>query len=242
MKLNNTISEQDLELVEDYLSGKMPQQQQFAFKARLETEPALQEARLLITGIREAILTEKMDSFHAGITEKIPSIAPQAAPVKKLRTYWMAAAAAIIVIATTAIFYFRANNDSNLVASYFEVDPGLATTMGTSENYVFSRGMVDYKLGKYAEAIDAWRPLLAASNTNDTLQYFSGISFLALHKADSAALYLRPVWNNNNSSFFTNAGWYLSLALLSQGKKAEAKTILQQTDHPKKEELLSRIK
>lgn len=224
--------------MEAYLAGAMTQPDQAAFKARLDTEPALQEARLLITAIRETVLTEKLDSFHNSATEKIPSIAP----VKKIRTYWMAAAASIIVIAATAVFLMQGNNDSKLAASYFEPDPGTPVTMGISKNYAFNRGMVDYKSGKYAEAIEAWRPLLAANNTNDTLQYFTGISFLALEKPDSAALHLRPVWNNDTSSFFTDAGWYLSLALLSQGKKAEAKTLLQQTKHPKKDELLSRIK
>jgi hypothetical protein len=238
---DNTISEQDWELMEDYLSGKMTQPEQSAFKARLDTEPALQEIRLLITGIKESVLTEKLDLFHKAATEKTPSIAPSAAPVRKMRTYWVAAAATIIVIALSVIFFFNGNNDAKLVAAYFEPDPGTATTMGASENYAFDRGMVDYKSGKYAAAIEAWRPLLAANNTSDTLNYFSGISFLALYKADSAEIHLRPVWNNDTSSFFTDAGWYLSLALLSQGKRAEARTLLQQTKHPKKDELLARI-
>lgn len=242
MKADNTISEQDWELLEDYLSGKMTPAEQSAFKARLDAEPALQEARVLITGMKEAMLTEKLDSFHKTATEKTPSITPSVMPVKKMRTYWLAAAATIIIIAVSAVFFFRTNDNSELVAAYFEPDPGLPTTMDASDNYAFNRGMVDYKTREYAAAIAAWRPLLAANSTNDTLQYFSGISFLALDKADSAELFLRPVWDNDTSSFFVNAGWYLSLSLLKQGKRAEARTLLQHSNHPEKDELLSRIK
>lgn len=238
MKLNNTISQEDWEHLEDYLSGNMTQPQQTAFKERLQTEPALQEAQLLITAIKETVLTEKLDSFHNSATEKIPSIAP----VKKLRTYWMAAAATIIVIATTAIFLLKGNNDAKLAATYFEPDAGMATTMSSTENYAFSRGMVDYKMGKYSEAIEAWRPLLAANNANDTLHYFSGVAFLAMKKADSTVHHLRPVWNNKQSSFHADAGWYLALALLHQGKKSEAIPLLEQSNHPRKDELLSRLK
>jgi TolA-binding protein len=231
----NNISEEDLDQMEAYLSGEMTPEQHAAFTARLQNEPALQEARLLITGIREAALTEKLNAFHSSMPGKVHPITP-----KKTRTWWMAAAASIILVAATATFFWK-NNDDNWIVSYFEPDPGLVTAMGSVDNYAFSRGMVDYKSGKYKEAIDAWRPLIASNPGNDTLHYFSGVSFLALHKADSAAHHLLNVWNNNQSSFRSDAGWYLALALLSQDKKTEARSILEQTSHPKKEELLSRI-
>lgn len=224
--------------MEAYLSGQMTPQEHDAFKARIGTDPALQEARLLITGVREAILMEKMNSFHDSATKRIPSIAPE----KKTRTWWMAAAVAAIVIATSAVFLFKNSGEDKLVAAYFEADPGLATAMSSGEDYAFNRGMVDYKMGKYQEAIDVWRPLEAAAPANDTLHYFSGVSFLALKKTDSAVRHLRLAWDNSGSSFRSDAGWYLALALLDQGKKDEARTLLQQTNHPKKDELLSRIK
>lgn len=231
----NTIPPEDLEQMEAYLSGSMSPEQHTAFSARLQTDTSLQEIRLLITGIREASLTEKLNSFHSQ-TGKTYAIAP-----KRIRTYWMAAAALVILIAATAVLLWN-NGDDKLMASYFTPDPGLATTMSAGDNYAFNRGMVDYKTGKYNEAIEAWRPLIAVNAGNDTLHYFSGVSFLALQKADSAEHHLLKVWNNNNSSFRPDAGWYLALALLHQGKKAEARSFLEKTSHPKKEELLSRIK
>ena len=223
--------------MEAYLSGTMTPEQHTAFSARLQTDRALQEARLLITGIREASLIDKLESFHATSTKKISSIAP----VRKMRPYRIAAAASVIIIAASVIFLFKKTGNDKLMASYFEPDPGLATAMGSSDNYAFNRGMVDYKTAKYNEAIEAWRPLMAANPNNDTLHYFSGVSFLALKKADSAEHHLLQVWNNNASHFRSDAGWYLALALVNQDKKAEARSILQQTNHPRKEELLSRI-
>lgn len=221
--------------MEAYLSGGMTQEEHAAFGARLQTEPALQEARLLIIGIREASLMEKLGSFHAA-TANVRSIAP-----KRIRTYWMAAAASVILIALSVALFWKSSDDK-LAASYFEPDPGLPTAMGSVDNYAFSRGMVDYKTGKYKQAIEAWRPLIAANHGNDTLHYFSGVSYLALHKADSAQHHLLQVWNNSQSSFRTDAGWYLALALLSQSKKTEARSLLEKISHPGKEELLPRIK
>lgn len=247
MDLHNNISQEDWELLDDYLSGNMPRHELNAFRERLNNEPALREARLLITGIKESSLAEKLDLFHTGLAEKkidggnVRTITREQKIVKKLRLYWAVAAATVILVTAAAVFMLNRSDYSSLAAEYFEPDPGTATTMGTTDNYAFDRGMVDYKLGNYAEALQAWRPLLA-NNSNDTLHYFSGISFLALQKADSAAYHLRPVWNNSQSSFRPDAGWYLALALLQEGKKTEAISLLEQSNHPRKAELLLRIK
>lgn len=221
--------------MEAYLAGTLEPNEHDAFAARMQNEPALQEARLLITGIMESSLTAKLESFHGSGTGKVRSIGP-----RRMRTWQMAAAASVIIIAASAIFLWKGNDDK-LMADYFEPDPGLVTSMGSTDNYAFNRGMVDYKSGKYNEAIAAWRPLIAANPTNDTLHYFSGVSFLALHRSDSAQHHLLQVANNTGSSFHSDANWYLALALLDQDKKAEARSFLEKSNHPKKAALLSRI-
>lgn len=238
MNNHNNISPQDWEQLEDYLRGTMPASELAAFKVRLDTEPALQEARLLITGIRQVTLMGKLDAFHREATEKVPSIAPK----RSLRTYWMAAAAIILLVAVPALLLFRSNDDEKLAAAYFQPDPGLPTAMSAAANYAFGRGMVDYKTGNYKAAIEAWRPLIPNDPANDTLHYFSGVAFLALEKADSAAYHLRLAADNTSSTFRPDAIWYLALCQLRLGNKNEAKALLQQTDHPEKAALLSRIK
>jgi hypothetical protein len=68
------------------------------------------------------------------------------------------------------------------------------------------------------------------------------MSFLALKEMDSATHHLRIAFNNSQSSFRSDAGWYLALGLIYQNNKTEAISVLEQTSHPKKDELLSRIK
>jgi len=235
---HNNISEQDWEQLEDYIHGKMLPPAAAAFKTRLDAEPTLQQARLMIIGMKEAMLTEQLDAFHKSANQKTPSIAPQ----KRFNIRWMAAAAILIAIAASAVYLFGSNNNQKLAAAYFEPDPGLPTTMGQQENYELSRGMVDYKMQKYTRAIETWRPLIGKDPTNDTLHYFSGIAFFALGKTDSAANHLHLVSDNIKSAFVSEARWHLALCLLSKGEKAEARLLLQQTNHPKKEELLSQIK
>lgn len=242
MKYHQNISQEEWEEIEGYLSGQMSAEGKKNFENRLSADAALREklneTRLLLTGIRENALQDELEGFH----QQMAKAPPLRAKKISMRS-WMAAAAVVLVAAVISILLMnRSTKNEQLFAEYFEHDPGLATAMGSSENYAFDRGMIDYRMEKYQSAIDAWRKLEAAAPANDTLQYFLGQAFLALHDADSAVQHFERTLALPGDHFRSDAHWYLSLALLSENKKQEALKHLQQTGHPRKDELLSQLK
>ncbi len=217
----------------------MSADEQAAFEAGLQHDDQLrakfEEARLLFTGIAEAGLKDKLPAFHQNV--------PAGTATKPRRFGWIRiAAAAAVLVVVAALFLSRTPEHEKIYADFYEADPGLSTAMGTTDDYAFHRGMIDYKTGNYAGAIEQWRPLLTASPASDTLNYYTGLAFLGMKKTDSTTYYLQRVAALSGSAFQQEARWYQALALIRENRKEEAIRVLEQANHPGKEKLLSRLK
>lgn len=214
-----------------------------AFETRLANDQALQskvhEMKLLIIGINESMLEQKMDSFHEKTVSAAPVISIQETknfPVRK----WLAAAS-VVILAGLTVFYFatKSSLQEQLFETYYSADPGLMTTMSSaSEDYLFEKAMVDYKSGDVRNAIASWEKLQATNPSNDTLNYFLGSAWLKLEQQGKAVPFLRQVANEQASVFNSDAHWYLGLALLHQGNREEAITEISKSEHPQKDALL----
>lgn len=243
MNYPGTISQEEWEQIEKYLIGELSIQEQEEFDHALSNDPTLEakvnEVRLLITGVKESSLQHKLDQFHGEIQPQ-RVIALKKKPVIK---YWLAAACLLGLVVTVSLFMLnRKSENDKIFASYFQADPGLATAMGSSEDYEFDHAMIDYKRGNNELAIRSWRNLLALRPGNDTLHYFSGVAFLAMDQPDSAIYHLQESVKKENSSFLSDANWYLALSLVRKNDIPGARTYLQRSDHLRKNELLSRLK
>ncbi len=88
--------QEEWEQIEAYLAGEMPENEQNAFQARLATDTSLREkfdeARLLIVGIKEAALVDKIDLFHSMTGAKIHPLQKRKSTIR----YWLAAASVIL--------------------------------------------------------------------------------------------------------------------------------------------------
>jgi tetratricopeptide (TPR) repeat protein len=241
---NLPISPQELEQIENYLAASMTAAEMDSFHQRLQAEPLLQEkleqTQLLLVGIKEAVLHDKLSDFHR----------PFATPVKKIQKpnrdnlkYWLVAASLVAIVATgTYLLMNQRTGNEKLFARYFKADPGLPTTMSTTDQYEFDRAMVDYKTGKYKEALATWNKLLVVKPGNDTLGYFTGITHLALNNTTEAVSALTGVINQPQSTFRPDAYWYLALAMIRQNKTQDAINFLQHTTHSNKNELIEQLK
>lgn len=236
------IPQDELELMERYLSKELSSDEQLAFEQRLAADTQLQQwlkqARLFSVGIQEAALTKKIETFHSA------AALPKQAPVVKIN--WMkriAVAAAVVLAVTTGVIWFTSqkNTSEKLYAAYFKPDPGLPTVMGVEENYAFDKAMVDYKTGNYTEAIDSWMKLKETNPHSDTLTYFIGAALLAKQETNHAIGYFDKIITNTKSVFLNEAYWYKGLALLKEGKQQQAIICIQQSKHPQMEALLKKL-
>lgn len=244
MNLQTNISEEELSLIESYLFNNLPPHEQASFSSRLLNDTDLQakveEIRLLMLGVNEAVLQDKLNAFH----HELPAHVKNRPPSKiTLLNRWLVAAAVIIVIAVGSwLLLNRSTTEEKIFTAYYKPDPGMITAMSTSDNYTFDRAMIDYKTGNYDSAIKAWESLLALEPGNDTLNYFIGSSYLALNKNEKAIPHLQKVITVSNSYFLKDAYWYLGLLLLKEGKRAEAVSLIKKSEHEKSGELLLKLK
>lgn len=212
------------------------------FKQKMSADPNLpsrvDEVRLLITGMQEAVLTEKLDQFHQAAAQQRPAVSKRR-PLGR----WLAAASVLLLIAA-GLWWFGAQNsrEQRLFTHYYQQDPGLITAMSNTDHYAFDRAMVDYKTGKYQEAIRTWESLLESKPGNDTLNYFIGNASLALKDYKKGIRSLEKVTSLSKSYFLADAHWYLGLALLHDGQTEAAEQHISRSDHPQKQEILSRLK
>ena len=246
MKRNTDISPEEFEELDRYILKEMPQEEYDAFTLKWQSDPVLQNkmhtVRLLLMGIQESNLEENMDRFHEEMASSIKNKPASSGKIFSLRG-WMIAASVIVLAGLGALWMLnKPTSQEKLFATYYKPDPGLITAMGTTENYLFERAMIDYKTKKYDSALKSWQELLQANPDNDTLNYFVGSALLAKENAGEAIPFFKKVTGQSNSYFFKEANWYLGLALIKQQNSLEAIPYLEKSDHQNREAVLKKLK
>lgn len=241
---NINITEEELQQIDQYLSGQLSSNEKEIFEQRLTDDLAwaakFNEIKLLSLGIQETTLRTQLNTLHSIATDsKKPTVIKNMNWIKKLAV----AAVFIAFISTLGWFLlFKKSMDQKLFAAFYKADPGLATVMSVSDNYEFERAMVDYKTANYLQAIERWEKLTKQDAANDTLLYFIASAKMASKELPAAVDLFEKVIANKNSVFKGEAYWYKGLALLKLGKKQEAITAIEQSNHPQKTALLLKSK
>lgn len=245
MNSNFNISQEEFELIERFINKQMPAEEYEAFSKKIVVDNELRDRvdaiKLLLLGVEEAALEEKLNTFHESLNEGKP-IVLSAGKVGSIRS-WLTIAAAVLITAIGVWLVTRNyNREERFFSAYYKPDPGLISAMSTTENYSFGRAMIDYKTGNYDAAIKAWENLLISKPANDTLNYFIGSAYLAENKTNKAIEYLTKVINAGNGYFLKDAYWYMGLALLKENKREQAISYIERSEHSQKEKLLQKLK
>jgi tetratricopeptide (TPR) repeat protein len=240
------ISQKELEAIEKFIFQQMNAEETAAFTKKLNSDLALQHkletVKLLLVGIQEAELEKKLEEFHNGMLSTKKNRFQQPTKTFAIKKWLVAASVLVIVGLGMLLFWNRDTKGEKLFAAYFQPEPGLISEMGTSDNYLFNRAMVDYKIGDYDAALLTWESLLASKPENDTLNYFIGSAWLAKEKEETAIAHFKKVIANENSFFKNDALWYTGLALLKSNKKMEALGFIEKAEHENKAALISKLK
>lgn len=210
------IDKELFERIEAYLLNNMDAGTRAAFEQEMQADISLRN---------EVVLQQKLTGAAAALSHEYENLLrttiPATDPVKKLnRNWWYAAAAVVILVLATWLFRHNSNSPEKLFATYFKPDAGLPVVMsGTNEAYDFYNGMVSYKEGDYAKALDIWQNVKTAS---DTLAYYRAVAQLNNNHLQQAVDGLLPVAQNSNSQWQPKAIWYLALAYLKQNNRTQA--------------------
>ncbi|MCB0445210.1 MAG: tetratricopeptide repeat protein [Gelidibacter sp.] len=244
MKTNSNISQELLETVERYHNNTMPANERKTFEAQLQNDTNFKaqvaDIKTLLLGIETQALKEQLDSFHNELSKTSTIIKPK--PNVRFLNFKKVAVAAILILSLGAFWWFSSSTNSKLYANYFTPDPGLPTTMGTTDNYAFFDAMVNYKQGDYKTAISKWKKLELNDPKNDTINYFLGVAYLADKNTDKAITYLNKTVKVPESVFTKDAYFYLGLAFLKSEKTDKAKEAFQKSSSKKSEGILKALK
>ncbi len=249
MENTDNITPELLETIDRYITDEMNESERTAFETRMASDKKLaalvKEMQQLVSAVETVALREQLEEFHNSIAQPTDDKVKKLHPVShyKRPMRWIYSAAAVLLV-LMGIFYFT-NMDSpseRIFARNFVPDPGLPTTMSTTSDYDFFDAMVNYKREEYTLAIDKWEKLLAEKPQNDSLNYFLGVSYLAIDDAETAQKYLDKLQAHSESIFSEDAVYYRALALIKKDELAQAAQLLRDNPSKRNSKLLSDLK
>jgi tetratricopeptide (TPR) repeat protein len=243
---NTNIPDEEFEIIERYILKQMAQEEYEAFDLKVSNDTVLQNKiesiKLLLVGIQEVVLEEKLEEFHNGLSALKNDKSSPAAAIFSIKR-WMLAASVIVLVGLGALLLFnKFNKEERIYTEFYKPDPGLITVMGNSDNYLFDHAMIDYKTRNYDSALKTWQELLKRDPANDTLNYFIGSAYLAENKLDDAISFFKIVTKQPHSYFLKDANWYIGMALIKQKKTSEAIPYIEKADHQNKDAVLMKLK
>ncbi|WP_299111551.1 tetratricopeptide repeat protein [uncultured Winogradskyella sp.] len=240
----NDISQEEFEMIEAYINGQLSNEDLLAFEGRLKNEKLLalkvENIKTILTGIETQVMKEQLDEFHNNLSHhKNETVVHQ--PKVKILHWKRIAVAAILMMSLGGFWIFNGNPNERLYAKYFTPDPGLPTTMSTSDNYEFYEAMVYYKQGDYKSAISKWETLQIAKPNNDSLNYFIGVAYMASKNETKAIPFLEKSTTNKSFTFLMDAYYYLGLAYLKTDHIELAKKNFNKSANKNSKALLSEL-
>lgn len=231
----------EYELIEAWLDESLSSEQEKVFqdlkKEDSDWSLKVKEVKALREDLESLLVKKELEKIHE---EAFAGTNPRTATFSR----WIWAVAASVALILVAWWGFQGGfQDSNqkLFEAYYETDPGLITAMSGTDSYEFDRGMVDFKEGKYQEALARWELLLKENPADDTLLYFVAMAHLEMENYPLSQELLKQVADEDSSEFKEDASWYLALIYLKKGEMEEAKLILSNLAKPEAQELLQKI-
>ena len=234
----------DLELIENYLTGQLPADERARFEAALRTDPAVADTLAFYLMAKQAARAEAREQRLAELnalrrkTPQPPVMEPVGLP--RARPSWSApmrwaAAASVVLLLGLGWYFFRPQPQPMLAASQ-QVDAyvtshfmQLPTTMDGGPADSLKMGVDLFNKGNVAEANTVFQDVLTRHpNTDSALKYAGIVAFRRGDYDQAITLFHRL---SQRTDLYANPGlFYESLALLKRGRpmdKNEAKKLLE---------------
>jgi tetratricopeptide (TPR) repeat protein len=236
----------DLETIENYLTGQLSDEDRAQFETTLRTDPAVADALAFYVLAQHTAkvdaLSQRRDELDA--LYKRPRANPETNPVPvsvatPTRRQWSApmrwvAAAAVLLLLGLGWYFFRTSNapDATQLAEAYvtRTYDQLSTTMGNGTSDKLTAGIGLYNEQKFAEAETAFEAVLAGQPDNDRALKFAGLVALRQKKYDSAIDRFHQL--GQRTDLFSNPGTFLeAITLLERNRpmdKGQAKKLLEE--------------
>jgi tetratricopeptide (TPR) repeat protein len=256
---------EQLEKIDNYLSGDLGEKDRRAFEAAIKADPELAKDVEMNRIVNEALKDKKLLSLQEDIDESIKLIRQISSTVEvdhekpgigKPKTKsslifsrkYLAIAASVAIFIIISVFallqYQQSTSPDNLVVTYLE-EPYKSPPFFKGSEAQGEDWAINYQKGNYREAKAKLEDIVASGATQLETEFYLGLCYLYQENPDpqNAIQQFEKVLNSNNR-YNEQALWYLGLAYyLDNRKEAAVETLRKVTDYKKQEaeKLLERI-
>ncbi|WP_339793015.1 hypothetical protein [uncultured Imperialibacter sp.] len=227
------MEEQDIALIDRYLSGELSESEEEAFRQRLKAEKDLsqlfEDVRYLQKGLERAELEKAWKAIQAA-EAGIVDTAPTGGGTFSWKVWLPAAASVALLVIAAWFFLLRSTEPQALYAEYFEVYPNVeAPIYRDSSAQADSLTAKDLAFRRYADedfdmAIEIFESI---QKPDEGTLFYLGMSYLANDEATKAAAIWEPL-SEEAVDYKTQVQWYLALAWLKLDKEEKAKVIFEE--------------
>ena len=227
------LEEKELELIEQYLDGKLKGADLELFDEKLQTD---HQFALEVTGYRNTI--ESIDAYGrdlfsesiAGWEEELEESAKEKevkiVPFK--RYVAIAATLLLLLIPAAYLIFFYQSQESRLFAQHFQPYENITNVRSDDRsNELLQQGMTAYDSKAYRQAIELLNEYVHANQSDATAIFYLGEAYLANDQPEQAETQYLAVVENGDNVFVEIAQWHLALTYLKQDKTEQLQELLQ---------------
>jgi len=239
--------EKNIELLDRYLDGTLPQSEAEALTQRLQTDlplrQLLHDLKAIRAGLQQAARQDVLQILKSA--EESVDTMPSQSKLKPMMA-WSLGIAAIIVLAVVTISIWPAKpKPEELFAQYFEPYPNVVMPLvrGTVDTSQAQLAFQQYETANYHAAL---RTFQKTELTQKEQLFYVGICYLILQQSDDALTSFK-LYQEQSISPTLPVDWYTALAYLQKNEIEQARSLLEKLSRgntgfqPKATKLLQKL-
>jgi tetratricopeptide (TPR) repeat protein len=208
--------------VDDFLMGKMSSDESSRFIEEQMNDPDL-ASRI---ELRKKIIIGFTEVYEEELKQKLIAYDRSLGTTKRLKKITLIAASILFIVVAGITFVQLTKKDTIDSFDFFEA--GIPNIMNSSARKdELQLGMNAFKLESYDDAILIFEKLNNEKPSNDTLNYFLGISHYRADNIDKAIDFFNSTMVDKKSIYQEKAEFRLAIALIKGGDLNRAESILE---------------
>ncbi len=219
---------ENIEVIEKYLLGKMTQEERTLFEKRLSTDSDLKLETEIVSSIIFSIKSNDSNRLREELFKTENEIQNKN-KTKQIPVFLKIAAILLVAFIPAAYFilnYFNNQELPKLAEQYKPTETGLPVLMSNTSDKEFNGAMSLFQAKRYNDARNEFIKISNKKPNNDTLLFFNALCSFELEEFEIAETNLKTILRFKYSYWKEKSEWWLTLSLLSQNKKQEARMIL----------------
>ena len=224
-------------IVDRYIGGELPDEEQIAFEKQLRHDLELQQElqfqhklHAMIADTEVIQLKQQLDTIYAEqYTPWLRTISAKASKNRKLilRVTALAASLAIIFGSITTLVNSEQTGQQLFDDYYTSAEISMSFRSAADQIDVDLRNAMQlYENNQYSEAIVLFEKVLQEDNSRIGLNLYAGISNLEIEQYDKANKNFQSIIDKKPNAFVESAEWYLALAYLRTDEMDKAREVL----------------